>query len=436
MKKKLAAGLILLSVYYAVPGLISGATAVAEKIRSLTKKIEPRLITMREDLHAHPELGLQEKRTSVLVADYLRRLGLQVKTGIAVTGVLGILKGGKPGPIVAMRADMDGLPISEETGLSFASRERMILEGRQVGLMHACGHDIHTTILLGVAEVLAGLKDDLAGTILFIVQPGEECCYGARRMIEAGAFKDHRPEAFFAFHVDDTLKVGKIGYTSGYSSANVDGFQLVITSAGCHGASPWLCVDPIVVGAKIVLDLQVMLAREIDVNRNAVITVGSFHGGTAENVISKTAELNATVRNYGQDQRQLLKDKINRLITGTCAASGAAFDLKYEIGIPSRYNDPKLLAEVLATAERVLGGPEALVEQLPEMGGEDFAYFSEIAPAVMLNLGVVPAGLEKTSVHSPTFLADEAGIAVGVELMANIIMDYPNLPGRSENKSR
>ena len=424
MKKKLAAGLIILSAFSAFPGRLCGATAAEEKIRNLTKKIKPELITIREDLHAHPELGLQEKRTSALVANYLRWLGLEVKTGIAVTGVLGILKGGKPGPILAMRADMDGLPISEETGLSFASKDRTILEGREVGLMHACGHDIHTTVLLGVAQVLAGLKADLAGTILFVVQPAEECCFGANRMIEDGVFKDYRPEAFFAFHVDDTLKASKIGYTSGYSSANVDGLQLVIKSEGCHGAYPWLCVDPIVVGARIVLDLQVMLAREIDVNRNAVITVGSFHAGTAENIIPQTAELNATVRNYGEDQRQLLKDKISRLITNTCAASGAAFDLKYEIGIPSRYNDPKLLEEVLTTAGRVLGGPAALVEQLPEMGGEDFSYFSKIAPAVMLNLGVVPVGLEKTSVHSPTFVADEAGIAVGVELMANIIMDY------------
>ncbi len=426
MKKKLAVGLIVFSALAAVPVRLIGATAAEKKIHSLTKQIEPGLIAMREDLHAHPELGLQEKRTSALVADYLRRLGFEVKTGLAVTGVLGILKGGKPGPIVAMRADMDGLPIGEETGLGFASRERVSLEGREVGLMHACGHDIHTTVLLGVAEVLAGLKNDLPGTILFIVQPGEECCSGANRMIEDGAFKDYRPEAFFAFHVDDSLKAGKIGYTSGFSSANVDGFSLVIKSEGCHGASPWLCVDPIVVGARIVLDLQVMLAREIDVNRNAVITVGSFHAGTAPNIIPRTAELIATVRNYGEEQRQLLKEKISRLIANICAAAGAAFDLDYYIGTPSRYNDPKLLKEVLSTAGRVLGGPAALVEQLPEMGGEDFSFFSKLAPAVMLNLGVVPANMEKTSLHSPTFVADEAGIAIGVELMANIIMDYLN----------
>jgi len=424
MKKYLASGMLVFLALAVVPRLLGGAAAAEEKIDALVKQIEPELIAIRRDLHAHPELGLQEKRTSALVAAYLRKLGLEVRTGFAVTGVLGILKGGRPGPIVAMRGDMDGLPISEETGLSFASRARTILDGRETGLMHACGHDIHTTMLLGVAKVLAGLKDEMAGTVLFIAQPAEEKGDGANRMIQEGVLQGLPPEAIFAFHVEDALKAGKIGYTSGYASANVDGFHLVIKSDGCHGAYPWLCVDPIVVGARVVLDLQVMLAREIDVNRNAVITVGSFHAGTAPNVIPQTAELNATVRNYGEDQRRLLKDKIGRLIAGVCAVSGAAFDLNYEIGIPSRFNDPKLLEEVLATSARVLGGPGALVEQLPEMGGEDFAYFSRIAPAVMLNLGVVPASLEKTAVHSPAFVADEASLAIGVELMANIITDY------------
>jgi amidohydrolase len=431
MKKHLSAGLLIVLILAAVPRL-PGAT-VDEKIRALAKQIEAELIAVRRDLHAHPELGLQEKRTASLVAAYLKKLGLEVRTGFAVTGVLGVLKGGKPGPVVAMRGDMDGLPITEETGLSFASKARALLDGRECGLMHACGHDIHTTMLLGVARVLAALKDDLPGTVLFVAQPAEEYGDGARRMIEDGVFKNLKPEACFAYHVDDSLKVGKIGYTSGFSSANVDGFTLVIKSEGCHGANPWLCVDPIVVGARIVLDLQVMLAREIDVSNNAVITVGKFHAGTAENVIPRTAELAATVRNYGEDQRRLLKEKVGRLVAGACAEAGAAFDLDYQFGIPSRYNDPKLLAEILPTAARVLGGQEALVEQLPEMGGEDFAYFSQVAPSVMLNLGVVPANLEKTSVHSPTFLADEAGIALGVELMADIIMDYlARRQGRAE----
>jgi amidohydrolase len=424
MKKPLAPYLRLIVALPVLAGLLFPAAPVDKKIKALTDKLAPELIAIREDIHCHPELGLQEKRTSALVADYLTKLGLEVRTGFATTGLLGVLKGGKPGPIVAMRADMDALPITEETGLPFESKERANVGGREVGLMHACGHDIHTTVLLGVAAVLSQIKADLPGTVLFVVQPGEECCAGAERMIQDGVFKDHKPQAFFAYHVDDTLKAGKVGYTPGFSSANVDGFRLVIKSEGCHGASPNLCVDPIVVGAQVVIALQVMISREIDVNHNAVITVGSFHAGTASNIIPQSAELNATVRNYGEDQRQLLKEKITRLITNICGAAGAPFDLNYEIGTPAKYDDPNLLQEILPVVERVLGGKSALVEQKPEMGGEDFAYFGRLAPAVMLNLGVVPADVKTTAVHSPTFVADEASIPIGVNLMANVIMEY------------
>ena len=432
MRKSLATGLILLIAFAILPRPAHSATPAEKKIKALTDKIAPDLIAMREDIHCHPELGLQEKRTSALAADYLRKLGLEVRTGFATTGVLGVLKGGKPGPVVAMRADMDALPITEETGLPFESKERATIDGREVGLMHACGHDIHTTVLLGVASVLAQMKSELPGTVLFILQPGEECCAGAEKMIQDGAFKDDKPQAFFAYHVDDTLKAGKLGYSPGFSSANVDGFRLVINSEGCHGANPNLCVDPIVVGSQIVIALQVMISRELDVNHNAVITVGSFHAGTAPNIIPRSAELNATVRNYGEDQRQLLKEKITRLVTNLCGAAGATFLLNYEIGTPSVYNDPNLLKEVLPVAERVLGGKAALVEELPEMGGEDYAYFAKLAPAVMLGLGVVPVDRDKTSVHSPTFVADEAGIPLGVNLMANVILDYQTRHARKK----
>jgi amidohydrolase len=400
------------------------ASPYEKKIRVLTDKLTPELIAIRRDIHCHPELGLQEKRTSAFVADYFRKLGLEVRTGFAVTGVLGILKGGRPGPISAMRGDMDALAITEETGLPFAAKEKAVVDGREVGLMHACGHDIHTTVLLGVAAVLAGLREDLPGTVLFIAQPGEECCFGAKRMIEDGVFRDHQPGAFFAYHVDDTLKAGFIGYTRGFACANVDGFSLVIKSAGCHGSTPNLCVDPIVVGAQVVTALQVMVAREMDVQHNTVVTVGYFHSGTAENIIPESAELRATVRNYGEDQRQLLKEKITRLITNICEAAGASFEFNYLLGSPSMYTDPDLLREVLATSERILGSKAAIVEEKPEMGGEDFSYFGKLAPAVMLGLGVIPGDRDKTSVHSPTFVADEASIAIGVNLMANIIADY------------
>jgi len=399
------------------------SSPLEKRIKAATDKLAPELVSIRRDIHAHPELGLQETRTSAIVADYFRKLGLDVRTGYAKTGVLGILKGGKPGPVVAMRGDMDALPITEETGLPFASKVTAVVEGRETGLMHACGHDIHTTMLLGVAAVLASVKADLPGTVVFIAQPAEECCGGANLMIEDGAFKEIVPAAFFAYHVDDTLKAGRLGYASGFMSANVDGFTLEIKSEGCHGASPWSCVDPIVVGAQIVTALQVLVSREFSVHNNTVITVGSFHGGSAPNIIPRSARLEATVRNYGEDQRRVLQDKITRLVTNICEAAGAKFDLAYEFGTMSVYNDPALTGQALATAERVLGSKAALVEQKPEMGGEDFSYFGKIAPAVMFNLGVVPPELEATAVHSPTFVADEAAIPIGVNLMANIILD-------------
>jgi amidohydrolase len=426
--------LIVLVVATALPAALHPVTPLEKRIQTLTGKLTPELIAIREDIHSHPELGLPLPRTSAIVADYFRKLGLEVRTGYAEGGVIGILKGGKPGPVVAMRGDMDALPITEETDLPFASKDKTILDGREVGVMHACGHDIHTTMLLGVAAVLTAMKADLPGTVVFVAQPGEECCDGAKLMIADGAFKDIVPQAFFAYHVDDTLKAGKIGYASGFMSANVDGFTLEIKSNGCHGASPELCVDPIVVGAQIVIALQVMVSREISVHDNTVITVGSFHAGSAPNIIPKSAKLEVTVRNYGEAQRKVLQDKITRLVSNICEAAGAPFDLAYQFGTASVYNDPALVLEALTTAERILGGKSALVEQKPEMGGEDFSYFGTIAPAVMFNLGVVPPDRDSTAVHSPTFVADEAAIPIGINLMANIIVDHQMKPAKNPKK--
>jgi amidohydrolase len=411
------------------------SAALEKRIKAATDKLAPELIAIREDIHGHPELGLQEIRTSAIVADYFRKLGLEVRTGYAVTGVLGILKGGKPGPVVAMRGDMDALPITEETNLPFASKDKVVVDGRETGVMHACGHDIHTAMLLGVAAALSAVRADLPGTVVFVAQPAEEIDNsGAPLMIADGAFKDIVPEAFFAYHVDEMLKAGKIGYTSGFKSANVDGFALKIKSAGCHGAYPYLCVDPIVVGAQIVTALQVMVSREISVNDNTVITVGYFHSGTAGNIIPDSADLRATVRNYGEGQRQVLKDKITRLVTNICEAAGAPFSLNYRFGAASVYNDPTLTGQALATAERVLGSKTALVEQKPEMGGEDFSAFGKIAPTVMLNLGVLPPDLDTTAGHSPTFMADEAAIPIGVNLMADIILEHQMRAAKAAGK--
>jgi amidohydrolase len=427
LKKIVIVSIVAVFCFSLANGWLFSATKEHDKrIQEVTKEITPDLIKIQEDIHCHPELGFQEKRTAAIVAEYFQKLGLEVRTGIGGTGVFGILRGGKPGPVIAMRGDMDALPVTEEANLPYASKVKVNKDGREVGVMHACGHDFHTTWLMGVANVLARLKKDLPGTVLFIAQPAEEWGDGANEMIKAGVFKDITPQAFFAFHVEDTAKVGFIKYTPGYSGANCDGFSLIVKSKGGHGAHPSDCVDPVVVGSQIVIALQVMISREIDVHNDTVITVGSFHAGSASNVIPQSAELRATIRSYGDEQRQALKEKVERLIKSICAAAGAEYDLSYNFGTIALYNDPALLKEILPTAERFLGGKQFLSEDPPSMGGEDFSYFAKIAPAVMLSMGVLPKDVAKTSVHSPTFVADQAGIPLGVNLMSAIIVDYLN----------
>lgn len=395
-----------------------------KQIQDIIKEITSEIILIQEDIHRYPELAFQEKRTSELVAEYLKKLDLEVETGFGKTGVLGILRGEKPGAVIGMRADMDALPITEETGLTYASQVKVSMQGREVGVMHACGHDVHTAILLGVANVLSRLKKYLPGTVLFIAQPAEEWGDGANEMLKDGIFQELKPQALFAFHVDDSKKVGHVAYTPGYAGANCDGFELIIKSKGGHGSNPSSCVDPIVVGAQVVVALQVMVSREIHVHNDTVITVGSFHAGAASNVIPQKAELRATIRTYGEDQRKMVREKVERLIENICEAAGARFELNYYIGTPALYNDPDLLKRILPTVERALGGKEFLSEARPEMGGEDFSYFAKEVPSVMLGLGVVPEKGEISSVHSPTFIAEQSSIPIGIRTMAMILSDY------------
>ncbi|MGB9004164.1 MAG: amidohydrolase [Candidatus Aminicenantales bacterium] len=429
MRKNKLLSLLVVSLSFILPEVLlsktpSAAESQAKKIDLIVKELTPSLISIRRDLHAHPELSGQEHRTSALVAEYFKSLGLEVRTGIGGTGVLAVLRGGKPGPVVGFRGDMDALPITEETGLPFASKEKAILDGREVGVMHACGHDIHTTMLLGLATVLSRLRDDLPGTVLFIAQPAEEAGDGAQEMLKAGMFRDIKPQAMFAFHVDDTIPAGVISYTPGFAGANCDGFELVIHSQGCHGANPHLCVDPIVVGAQVVVALQVMVGREIDVHRDTVITVESFHAGSASNIIPQEAVLRATVRNYGEDQRQLLKQKVERLVGNLCEAAGARYYLNYYFRTLSLYNNPSHLQEILPAVEKTLGGKKFLVQHPLDMGGEDFSYFAREVPSVMIYLGVVPKDSGGTALHSPTFVADEESIPLGVKVMSEVILDY------------
>jgi len=425
--KKIMPLIVLVAIMIAPPAQTTetaGLPDLENKVAGIVRDITPSLIQIRRDIHAHPELSTQEVRTAAVAARFFKDLGLEVRTGIGGTGVLAVLRGAKPGPVVGIRADMDALPITEETGLEFASKEKGEVDGRACGIMHACGHDIHTVVMLGTAAVLSRLRAELAGTVLFVAQPAEEAGDGARRMIEAGVFRDIRPEAMFAFHVHDLVGAGVLTYTPGFAAANCDGFRLTIKSEGCHGSAPALCVDPIVVGAQVVLGLQVMLGREVDIYHKTVITVGSFHAGSASNIIPREAVLDATIRTYGEDQRRVIKDKIERVVAGLCQAAKAAYDLNYYFGTLSLYNDPALMKRILPTVERVLGGKEFLREDPPEMGGEDFSYFAKEIPSVMLNLGVLPKDKAQSYVHSPAFEADEDSIPVGVKVMSSIVIDY------------
>lgn len=422
MKKN--AVLILLSLLVGRSSVASLQAQVRDadrRIAAIVREITPELIAARRDIHSHPELSTQETRTSALVAERFKALGLEVRTGLAGTGVLGILRGGKPGPVVGLRGDMDALPITEDTGLPFASTVRAVLNGKETGVMHACGHDIHTTVLMGVATVLSRLRSEIAGTVLFVAQPAEEAVGGAARMIKEGVFRDLKPAAMFSLHVDDTAPAGVIKYVPGYAMANVDGFSLSVLSQGGHGADPDACVDPIVVASEIVVALQVMISRQIDVHDDTVITVGSFHAGTASNIIPDRADLRATVRTYGDEQRKLVREKIERTIAGICESSGAKYTLEYSFGTPATYNDPALMTDAVAVAERILG-KDKVVKDTPDMGGEDFSYFGREMPAIMLFVGVQPKGMT-AKVHSPSFVADEDGIPVGVRVMSAVLLD-------------
>lgn len=420
-RKRILGAFILMSLAVAAAGLQSQIRDVDRRVAAVVQEILPDLIAVRRDIHANPELSLQETRTAALVAERFKALGLEVRTGIGGHGVLGILRGGKPGPVVGLRGDMDALPIVEETSLPFASKVRAVRDGKEYGVMHACGHDIHTTVLLGVATVLSRLQKEIAGTVLFVAQPAEEYGGGAAEMIKEGVFKDIKPAAMFAFHVDDTAPAGVIKYVPGFAMANVDSAAISVLSEGCHGANPNLCVDPIVVGSQIVVALQVMIARQLNVHNDTVITVGSFHAGSASNIIPERADLRVTIRTYGDDQRRLVREKIERTVANVCAAAGARYTLDYEIGTPATYNDPALIGDAAAVAERILG--KANVKQdSPDMGGEDFSYFAREVPSAMLFLGVEPKGATAT-LHSPYFVVDEDGIGVGVRVMTAVLLD-------------
>jgi amidohydrolase len=398
-------------------------------IAAAVDRFAPAVTEIRHRIHQHPELGNREFETAKLVADYLRSLGLdEVRTGIAHTGVIGVLRGGKPGPVVAVRADMDALPVTENTPLPFKSTVRSTYLGQEVGVAHACGHDIHVAVQLGVASVLASARKDLPGTVLFIFQPAEEGPPpgedgGASLMLKEGAFAAPRPSAIFGLHTMASLGVGKVSYTPGPALAASDEFHIVIHGTQAHGASPQLSVDPVVIAAQAILAIQTIHSRNLPPLEPAVVTIGIVRGGQRFNIIPGEVELGGTVRTYSPATQDLIERRMREILTGVTAAGGGSFDLEYRRIIPATVNDTVLTARMVPTLRRIVG-PDNVLRVEPGMVSEDFAYFAREVPGFYYRLGQVKPGTTSGDHHTPTYLADDSMIPVGMRAMSALLLDY------------
>ena len=404
------------------------ATVVDQRIRA----IESKVIAWRRDIHEHPELSNRETRTGELIAAHLRKLGMEVRTGVARTGVVGLLKGGRPGPVVALRADMDALPVVEEVDLPFKSKVKTEYIGQQVGVMHACGHDAHMAILMGVAEVLASVRDELPGSVKFIFQPAEEGPPpgeegGAPLMIKDGALENPRPAAIFGLHVISGIPAGMITYRTGPLMASADWLYITVKGRQTHGAWPWSGIDPVITSAQIIGGLQNIVARQIDVSKEpAVVTVATIHGGTRKNIIPDQVEMTGTIRTFDEDMRQDIHARIKHIAESIAEANHAHADVKVETAVPVTVNDPALTEKMLPTLKRIGGEGGSRVNQRV-MVAEDFSYFQQHVPGMFYFVGITPKGDDMAKAapnHSPRFAIDESGLLQGARSLAALAVDF------------
>lgn len=405
--------------------------AADEPVR-ISAELEQQVIEWRRDLHQHPELSNREFRTAKVVAEHLRELGLEVQTEVAHTGVVGILKGSKPGPVIALRADMDALPVTEKTDVPFKSTATAEYRGEEVGVMHACGHDMHVAMLMGAAEQLAAMQDELAGTVMFIFQPAEEGAPkgeegGAELMLEQGLFADLKPDAVFGIHVWSAGTTGHIGYRSGPLMASSDRFEINVKGRQTHGSRPWGGVDPIVAAAQIINNTQTIISRQTDITKApAVVSFGIVEGGVRNNIIPDEVYLEGTIRNFDMDNRAQIFENLKTTAEHTAASSGAEAHVHIDEGYPVTINNPDLTAQMLPTIEQVAGADKVKVNPLVT-GAEDFSFYALEVPGLFVFLGVTPEGQDPATApsnHSPYFYADEDALKVGTELYVNWVVDY------------
>jgi amidohydrolase len=405
----------------------------ASDIDRRVTQIESKVVSWRRDFHQNPELGNRETRTAKIIATHLRGLGMEVREGVAHTGVVGVLRGGKPGKVVALRADMDALPVTEQTNVPFASKARATYNGQEVGVMHACGHDNHMAILMGVAEILAGMKDQIPGTVKFIFQPAEEGAPageegGAFLMLKEGAFENPKPDAVFGLHVMGVAgAVGEIKYRSGGTMASADLLRITVKGRQTHGAMPWGGVDPIVVASQIVLGLQTITSRQLDVTKTpSIITIGSIHGGVRNNIISDELQMEGTIRTFSSEIQDEMHRRIRLTAEAIAQSAGATAAVEITRQYPVLFNNPALTERMLPTLHRVAGAQNvAAGDQIT--AAEDFSFLAQRAPGLYVFLGSNPKGVDLAAApqnHSPLFNVDEGVLPLGMRTLANLALDF------------
>ncbi|MEE2002869.1 amidohydrolase [Alkalimonas sp. MEB108] len=421
---------LLIAIPLCLPAVLQAEQLVRPTIST---ELEQKVIAWRRDIHQHPELSNREFRTAALVAEHLRNLGMEVQTEIAHTGVVGVLRGGKPGPVIALRADMDALPVTEQTDVPFRSTVIGEYRGNEVGVMHACGHDLHVAMLMGAAEYLAGHREQVAGTVMFIFQPAEEGAPpgeegGAELMLREGLFAELKPDAIFGIHVWGQAPLGAIGYRKGPLMASSDRFEIRVKGQQTHGSSPWAGVDPIVAAAQIINNVQTIVSRQINITRApAVVSFGIVEGGVRNNIIPDEVYLEGTIRNFDMDIRQQIFRQLTQAAEASAHVTGAKAEVTIIEGYPVTINNPDLVARMLPTTKAVAG--EQMVQESPLVtGAEDFSYYALEVPGMFVFLGVAPPDKDPASMpanHSPFFYADERALKVGTNLFINWVFDYP-----------
>jgi amidohydrolase len=412
------------------------------KLDQQSKDIESKVIEWRRHFHQYPELSNRETKTGAYIAEHLKSLGLEVQYPVAKTGVVAILKTGRPGPVIALRADIDALPVTERNSLPFASKEKVVFNGQETGVMHACGHDSHTAILMGVAEILTKNKADLKGTIKFFFQPAEEGAPageegGAALMVKEGVLDNPKVDAIFGMHISSMTPLGSITYRPGGLLAASDSWSITVKGRQAHGSAPWMGVDPIVVSAQIINGLQTIISRQSELTKEAaVITVGRIQSGIRENIIPEEAFMAGTIRTLDAGMQDKIHEKIRLTATKIAESAGATAEVTIRRGYPITYNDPALTEKMFTSLERA-AGKENTFRINASTGAEDFSFFQQKVPGLFFFVGALPSGQDPATApshHTPDFMIDEKGFLTGIKAMLNVTVDYMYSPTQIQAK--